>query len=142
MTPSGDDAGPRPGEAGHRTASDALADALAGVLSVEHGDDGALTAAFDGTFASLRTVTIADGLELVSLSQALAWDLPLDDELRKAVAAQANKTTLGTVTLVDRGAQADVLLRYNFPFGGLSDSALQTLVLLVLTTGAEVGRTL
>lgn len=125
-----------------RNPSDTLAGALAGVLAVERGDDGALTAAFDGTFVSLRTVTIADGLDVVSLNQMLAWDLPLDDELRKAVAAQANKTTLGTVTLVDRGAQADVLLRYNFPYGGLSDSALQTLVLLVLTTGAEVRRTL
>lgn len=125
-----------------RNPSDTLAGALAGVLAVERGDDGALTAAFDGTFVSLRTVTIADGLDVVSLNQMLAWDLSLDDELRKAVAAQANKTTLGTVTLVDRGAQADVLLRYNFPYGGLSDSALQTLVLLVLTTGAEVRRTL
>ena len=122
------------------TLHNALAGALAGVLSVESGDDGSLTVPYDGTFASLRPVTIVDGLEMVSLNQMLAWDLRLDDRLRKAVAAQANKTTLGTVTIVERGKQADVLLRYNFPSGGLSDSALQTLVLLVLTAGAEVRR--
>ena len=120
----------------------ALHRVLAEVLSVELGDDGALTVPYDGTFASLRPVSIADGLEMVSLNQMLAWDLPLDDRLRKSVAVQAHKTTLGTVTLVERGKQADVLLRYNFPSGGLADSALQTLVLLVLTTGVEVRRVL
>ena len=109
-------------------------------MSVESEDDGAVTVAHDGTFASLRSVSIADELTMVSLNQMLAWDLPLNDRLRKLVAAQAHKTTLGTVTMVDRGKQADVLLRYNFPSGGLSDSALQTLVMLVLTAGAEVRR--
>ena len=119
-----------------------LHDALAHVLAAERGDDGELTAAFEGTFVSLRPVTIAEGLEMVSLNQMLAWDLALDDELRKAVAAQVNRVTLGTVALVERGERADVLLRYNFPSGGLSDSALQTLVLLVLSAGAEVRRAL
>ncbi len=117
-----------------------LHDVLAEVIPVETEDDGALTVAFEGTFASLRPVPIADELQMLSLNQLLAWDLPLNDRLRKTVAAQAHKTTLGTVTLVDRGRQADVVLRYNFPVGGLSDSALQTLVMLVLTTGAEVRR--
>ena len=39
-----------------------LHDILAEVLSVELGDDGALTVPYDGTFASLRPVTIADAL--------------------------------------------------------------------------------
>jgi sulfite reductase beta subunit-like hemoprotein len=37
---------------------------------------------------------------------------------------------------------ADVMLRYNFPGGGLTDDALRTLILLVLDTGAEVRRAL
>ena len=121
-----------------------LADVLAAVMPVESLDDGALTIAHDGTFASLRPVTIAEGLDMVALTQMLVWDLPLDDHLRKSVAAQAEKTTLGTVTLIERpegnGGQADVVLRYNFPVGGLGDQALQTLVMMVLTTGAEVRR--
>ena len=121
-----------------------LVDVLAAVMPVESLDDGALTIAHGGTFASLRPVSIADDLTMVSLNQMLAWDLPLDDHLRKSVAAQAEKTTLGTITLIERpegsGGQADVVLRYNFPVGGLGDQALQTLVMMVLTTGAEVRR--
>ena len=125
-----------------------IADVLAKVTSVEVTGDGALTVRHDGTFASLRTVTIADGLELISLTQALAWDLVPDAELRKSVAAQASRTMLGTVTLVEHpdggldAERADVVLRYNFPFQGLDDHALQTLVLMVLTAGADVRRAL
>ena len=120
-----------------------LADVLGQVLSVQTEDDGALTVRHDGTAASLRTVTIAEGLEMVSLNQVLAWDLPLNAELRKQVAVQANTTMLGTVTIAERpGKRADVMLRYNFPAGGLDDRALQTLVLMVLAAGAGVARTL
>ena len=120
-----------------------LADVLGQVVSVQTEDDGALTVRHDGTAASLRTVTIAEGLEMVSLNQVLAWDLPLNAELRKQVAVQANTTMLGTVTIAERpGKRADVMLRYNFPAGGLDDRALQTLVLMVLAAGAGVARTL
>ena len=126
----------------------ALADVLAHVIGVQVEDDGALTVRHDGTVASLREVTVADGLELISLTQVLAWDLAPDAALRKIVAAQASKTMLGTVTLVEHatvggaGDSADVVLRYNFPFRGLDDQALQTLVLMVLAAGAEMARTL
>jgi hypothetical protein len=108
---------------------------------VEHYDD-ALTVGYAGTVASLRVVAIGGGLELVSLTQILAWDLaPTDDTFRR-VASQTAATLLGTVTLVPKpGAdleQADVMLRYNFPGAGLSDDALRTLVLMVLDAGAEV----
>jgi hypothetical protein len=61
------------------------------------------------------------------------------------VAEQAGLVMLGTVTLVEKvadGGVADVMLRYNFPAAGLSEEALRTLILLVLTTGAEVRRVL
>ncbi len=120
-----------------------LRDTLDAVMQVQEEDDGALTVRHAGTVASLRTVTIADGLDMVSITQVLAWDLPVNADLRKRVAAQANSTVLGTVTLSEQpGRRADVILRYNFPGGGLSDSALQTLVLMVLDTGAQVGRAL
>jgi len=120
-----------------------LREILAAVLPVHTEEDGALTVRHQGTAASLRTVTIADGLQMVSITQVLVWDVPLNAELRKRVAAQANSTLLGTVTLSDRpGRRADVMLRYNFPGGGLSDSALQTLVLMVLDAGVQVRRAL
>ena len=125
-----------------------LADVLGQVVSVDVEDDGALTVRHDDTFASLRMVMIADGLEMISLTQMLAWDLTPDKELRKTVAAQAAKTMLGTVTMVEHptrgptGERADVVLRYNFPVAGLHDEALQTLVMMVLSTGADIRRAL
>lgn len=115
-----------------------LAAALTDVMPVEVDADGALTVRYEGTFASLRTVTIAEDIEMVSVTQVLAWDLPLNADLRKRVAAQAKTTMLGTVTLVEQsGKRADVMLRYNFPGAGLPDRALQTLVLMVLAGGVD-----
>lgn len=119
--------------------ADRLATVLAEVLTVDAEPDGALTVAHDGTLASLRVVPIADDLELVSLTQILGWDLPLTEQLRDRAAEQAGLSQLGTVTLVDKGtASADVMLRYNFPGSGLTDDALRTLVLLVLTKGVDI----
>jgi hypothetical protein len=125
--------------------------ALDGVVPVTEEDDGALTVRHNGTLASLRVVSIAEGLELVSLSQILAWDVPLDRQIRAAIGEQARNTMLGTVTLIEkrmprtRGAAAvlgEVLLRYNFPGSGLTEDALRTLILLVLESGAGVRRAL
>lgn len=125
---------------------------LGEILPVEAEPDGALTVRHDGTFASVRVVTIAEGLDLVSLTQILAWDLPLDNKIRQQVAEHARNTLLGTVALVEKVAEttarknsrktADVMLRYNFPGAGLTDDALRTLILMVLSTGADVRRAL
>lgn len=118
----------------------AVAEAL---LPVTREDDGALTVHHDGTFASLRVVGVAEGLELVSLNQILAWDLPLDEALRVTVAEHTRGTLLGTVSLAEKdNSTADVLLRYNFPGSGLSDEALGTLIMMVLATGADVRRSI
>lgn len=129
-----------------------LTSVLGEILPVEAEPDGALTVRHDGTFASVRVVTIAEGLELVSLTQILAWDLPLDNKIRQQVAEHARNTLLGTVALVEKVAEttarknsrktADVMLRYNFPGAGLTDDALRTLILMVLSTGADVRRAL
>lgn len=141
-----------------------LTSALGGVTTLVEESDGALTVTVDGMVASLRVVTIAEGLEMVSLTQPLAWDLPLSNEIRERVATQAGKTMLGTVALVEKTSDntatstngssdgstrrpatkkvGDVMLRYNFPAAGLSEDALRTLILLVLTTGADVRRAL
>jgi hypothetical protein len=132
------------------TLSERVAAVLEEILPVQHEDDGALTVHHDETFASLRVVTIAEDLDMVSLTQVLAWDLPLDSKLRAKVAKHANDTLLGTVSLVEKseGARrnskktADVLLRYNFPAIGLTDDALRTLILMVLATGGDVRRAL
>jgi hypothetical protein len=120
------------------------------ILPIQREDDGAVTVHHDETFASLRVVTIAEGLDMVSLTQVLAWDLPVDSKIRNKVARHARESLLGTVSLVEKSAGAkrnskkagDVLLRYNFPAGGLTDDALRTLILLVLGTGEDIRRDL
>ena len=120
-----------------------LAEALTAVIPVEVEPDGALTLRYEGTFASLRTVTIADDIEIISVTQVLAWDLPVNADLRKRVAALAQSTMLGTVTFAEQsGKRGDVMLRYNFPGEGLTEGALQTLVLMVLAGGADARRAL
>ena len=114
---------------------------LDGVLPYEVEDDGALTVHHGHTFASVRVVSIADDLEMISLTQILAWDLRLDNEIRDKVARLAHDTVLGTVSLAEHVAGegvADVTLRYNFPAAGLTDDALQTLIMMVLSAGADV----
>jgi hypothetical protein len=127
-----------------------LATVLDDIVPFEREDDGALTLRHDETIASLRVVTIAEGLDMVSLTQILAWDLPVDSKIRNKVARHARDSLLGTVSLVEKSAGAkrnskkagDVLLRYNFPGAGLTDDALRTLILLVLGTGTDIRRDL
>jgi hypothetical protein len=125
---------------------------LGEVLPVEEESDGALTVRHAGTIASLRVVSVTEDLDLVSLTQILAWDLVLTKKVREKVAEQADNTQLGSVALVAKAGEAtaksnsgkiaDVMLRYNFPGGGLSDDALRTLILMVLGKGAEIRSTL
>jgi hypothetical protein len=128
--------------AGGQVVQRMLVSALEGFLPVREEADGALTVQHDATFASLRVVAVAEGLDLVSLSQILAWDVPLDRRIRAKVAELARDTMLGTVTLVEKKRLGEVLLRYNFPGGGLSEDALRTLILMVLSTGADIRRAL
>jgi hypothetical protein len=121
--------------------ADRLRAALDGVLQYVEEDDGALTVHYDHTFASLRVVAIAEDLEMVSLTQILAWDMLLDNEVREKVSQLAHDTVLGTVSLAEQvagGGTADVTLRYNFPAAGLTDDALQTLIMMVLSAGADL----
>ena len=102
------------------------------ILSIQEEEDGAVTVHHDHTFGSLR------------------WDLPLDSKIRARVVQHAHDTLLGTVSLVEKSAgtkknskkTADVMLRYNFPAAGLTDEALRTLILMVLSAGADVRRAL
>lgn len=113
---------------------------LSEVLPADAESDGALTVRHDATIASLRVVPITEDLDLVSLTQMVAWDLLPTKKIRDRVAEQSHSTLLGSVTLVQKGKTADVVLRYNFPGNGLNDEALRTLTLMVLDKGAEIRR--
>lgn len=124
-----------------------LASILGDVLPVDEEPDGGLTVRHGETFASLRVVTIVEDLDLVSLTQVLAWDLPLTRKLSDQVAKQGHDLNFGSVTFSEKTTKGtpkttDVMLRYNFPGAGLTDDALRTLILLVLDTGAQIRRAL
>ena len=74
------------------TLQERLAAVLDDILPIQREDDGAVTVHHDETFASLRVVTIAEGLDMVSLTQVLAWDLLLDSKIRNQVARHARDT--------------------------------------------------
>ena len=129
-----------------------LVTVLSGVMPVDEESDGALTVRHAGTIASLRVVEISEGLDLVSLTQIVAWDLLLNKKVRDTVTGLSRTILLGSINLLEKPSDpatkrnssksADVLLRYNFPGGGLGDDALRTLVLMVLDKGAEIRRAL
>jgi hypothetical protein len=123
------------------TLQERLLAVLSEVLPAEAESDGALTVHHGGTIASLRVVPITDDLDLVSLTQMVAWDLAANKKIRDKVADEARSTLWGSVNLTEKaGKSADVILRYNFPGNGLNDEALSTLILMVLDKGAEIRR--
>ncbi|MEU5843244.1 hypothetical protein [Rhodococcus sp. NPDC047139] len=86
---------------------------------------------------ALQVVTLTEGLDVVSVTGVLAWDLPLDTIARARVATAADALQFGSVHLIERDDDADVVLRYSFPATGLEDAALTTMLLLVLDGAAE-----
>ncbi|GAA2070786.1 hypothetical protein [Williamsia deligens] len=132
-----------PGEGGAPALAERLAQLLESSLEVIRGDDGvSLTLAFDGTRAAVQAMSLADGLDVLSLTQVLAWDLPNTDALRDDIEALAAEMSFGTVRRASDGVTTDVLQHYTFPAGGLGDSALITMVTLVLSIGADLSRRL
>lgn len=101
-----------------------------------NGDD-ALGFDYGAVPFALQVVTLTEGLDVVSLTGILAWDLPLADAVRTRVAAAAEALQFGSVHLIERESEVDILIRYSFPATGLEDSALTTMLLLVLDGAAE-----
>lgn len=115
------------------------AEVLASEVSVQPGEDDSLTVYFQGTVVSMRALSLAPGLDVLSLTQVLAWDLPVTDQLQADVEQASGSSNFGTVKLAVHEVTADVLLHYTFPAGTLSDEALRTMLMIVLGVGAEVG---
>ncbi|WP_430333132.1 hypothetical protein [Rhodococcus sp. ACT016] len=113
--------------------------ALAGFVAVEADDDGSLRFEYGGALCSLRAVTLANGLDVLSLTGVLAWDRTVKPALHKRVAERNAQAQFGTINVITRGKLADVVLRYTFPATGLADAPLATMLLLVLS-GAEEAR--
>ncbi|NUS43040.1 MAG: hypothetical protein HOQ24_05045 [Mycobacteriaceae bacterium] len=112
---------------------------LSPFADIEVKDDGSLGFEYHGALCSLRAMPLSDELDVLTAICLLAWDRPADPELHARIAERNDALTFGTLSLVARGAEVDVLLRYSFPGAGLSDEALTTMLLLVLS-GADTAR--
>ena len=127
----------------NETAADALQRrailALTPFVDFTANDDGSVSFSYEGALCSLRAVTLAPGLDVLSLTCVLAWDRPLGAKLLKRVADRNDALQFGSITVIGNGKLADVVMRYTFPGAGLGDDALATMLLLVLS-GAERSR--
>lgn len=101
-----------------------------------NGDD-ALGFDYAGAPCAVRAFALADGLDVLSMTCVLAWDIPLEPDLRAKVAEAADSVQFGSVNVIERPDSADVLLQYTFPAGALQPDALRTMLLLVLAGAGD-----
>ncbi|GAA4818420.1 hypothetical protein [Tomitella cavernea] len=101
--------------------------------------DGSVSFHFGGAPCAVHVAQIADGLEMVSVTCVVAWDVPGDDRLGGLLASARERAQFGSIRTVRQGgkATADVVLQYAFPGSGLDDEPLRTMLLLVLGGVAE-----
>ncbi|QBJ94994.1 hypothetical protein ERC79_02710 [Rhodococcus sp. ABRD24] len=114
-------------------------EALGSFVTVDSDADGSLRFEYGGALCSLRAVTLAEGLDVLSLTGVLAWDRTIKPALHKRVAERNAQLQFGSISVITRGKLADMVLRYTFPATGLSGAPLTTMLLLVLS-GAEEAR--
>ncbi len=90
------------------------------------------------TRASLRALTLAPGLEVLTITQLVAVNLPNTDDLRDDVESCDAQLSFGALRRSDpAGITTDVLLYYTFPAGSLEDMPLLTVMHIVLSAGAD-----
>jgi hypothetical protein len=113
--------------------------ALSAFVDVTFDTDGSIRFDHSGALCSLRAVTLAPGLDVLSLTSVLAWDRPDSATLDARVAERNADLQFGAINVIRQPDGADVVLRYTFPAGGLDDDALTTMLALVLA-GVESSR--
>lgn len=112
---------------------------LGEIGDVSRPDDESVVVAVGSTRASIRTLALTDDLDVLTVTQLVALDLPNTDELRDDVEVQAAELSFGSLRRSDpEGVTTDVLLYYTFPMGTLADVALLTVLHLVLGAGADI----
>ena len=95
------------------------------------------------TRASIRSLSLGPGLDVLTVTQLVAVNLPNTDTLRDDVEGCDARLSLGALRRSDPdGVTTDVLQYYTFPAGSLDDIPLLTVLHMVLSAGADVARTL
>ncbi|MDL9935500.1 hypothetical protein QSJ18_01955 [Gordonia sp. ABSL1-1] len=95
------------------------------------------------TRASIQVVNLADGLDMLAITQLVALDLPNTESLRTDVEEYGAQLNFGSLRRSDPlGVTTDVLQYYTFPVNGLEDIPLLTVLHIMLSAGADAARKL
>ena len=95
------------------------------------------------TRASIRVLTLSDGLDVLAVTQMVAMDLPNTPTLRDDVEAFGAQMSFGSLRRSDpAGVTTDVLQYYTFPAGRLDDLPLLTVLHIVLAAGVDAAERL
>lgn len=120
-----------------------LHELLTEVGDVVESDADSVVVRVGRTRASIRSVHLAEDLEVLSVTQLIALNLPNTPGLRDDVETHAATLSFGSMRRSDpSGVTTDVLQYYTFPLGGLDDAGLLTVLHLVLVTGADIAESL
>ena len=107
------------------------------------GDGASVVVQVGSTRASIRMLPLAEGLDVLAITQLVAVNLPNTDALRADVAECDAALSFGALRRSDpTGVTSDVLQYYTFPAGTLDDLPLLTVLHIVLTAGADAARSL
>jgi hypothetical protein len=106
---------------------------LSPLMDVQAREDGSIGFNYGGALYSLRAVNLADELDVLTVIGVLAWDLDVTPVVRDRIAEANDGLEFGTLSIIEREGRADVLLRYTFPAATLTDDALTTMLLLVVS---------
>jgi hypothetical protein len=113
-------------------------EALEHYHDVHADEDGALTFQHADVPCAVQAMELAEGLIVLSLTCVVAWDLPDDPKLAVSAAERAGQGLFGTLGVVHTDRGMDVTLRYAFPAEGLTEDALGTLLMLVVSTASQL----
>lgn len=119
-----------------------LESALADGVVLRRDENQAVLVDFGETPTSVQVFELARDVDVYSLTQVVAWDLALTDELRTDVRSVAEAVQFGSLRLMEREVSADLVLHYSFPAGTLAGDALREFVLFVLAQGVDARRRL
>jgi hypothetical protein len=127
-------------ESGSTTAQllDVAKEALERFHEVRVDDEGALSFRHGEVPCALQGVELSEGLEVLSLTCVVAWDLPADSDIPLRLAERAGQGLFGTLGAIRTDRGWDVTLRYVFPAAGLGVEAMGTLLMLVVSNASTL----
>lgn len=114
-----------------------LEQALSETVNLRRDQNQAVMVDFGETPASVQVFELAPGVEVFSLTQVVAWDLPLTADLRSDVRSAGESVQFGSLRLMEREVSADLVLHYSYPAAGLTGAALREFMLFVLAQGVD-----